>query len=197
MKNICVFCGSSQGKNPLYRETALRLGQYLAENTVNLVYGGGNVGLMGILAGSVMENGGKVTGIIPELLHAVVPHRHITEQIVVSDMHQRKSLMYKMSDGFICMPGGIGSLDELLETFTWLQLGYHNKPVCVLNTNGYYSGLLAQLEFMVGEGFLSRHSLDLLIVTERVEGILELLASYTATHKKNNSVQKKFMDTEG
>ena len=197
MKNICVFCGSSQGKNPLYRETALRLGQYLAENSVNLVYGGGNVGLMGILAGSVMENGGKVTGIIPELLHGAVPHRQITELIVVSDMHQRKSLMYKMSDGFICMPGGIGSLDELLETFTWLQLGYHSKPVCVLNTNGYYSGLLSQLEFMVNEGFLSRHNLGLLLVTESIEGILELLASYKETHKKNNSVQKKFMDTEG
>lgn len=197
MKNICVFCGSSQGKNPLYRETARQLGEYLVRNSLNLVYGGGNVGLMGILSGSVMDNGGKVTGIIPELLHGAVPHRHITELIVVNDMHQRKALMYKMSDGFICMPGGIGSLDELLETFTWLQLGYHNKPVCVLNINGYYTGLLNQLEFMVEEGFLNRANLGLLLVTERIEGILDLMTAYTSSHKKNNSPQKKFMDTEG
>lgn len=195
MKNICVFCGSSQGKNSLYRETAIQLGQYLAKNSVNLVYGGGDVGLMGILAGSVMDCGGKVTGIIPERLHTAVPQRHITELIVVDDMHQRKSMMYKISDGFICMPGGIGSLDELLESFTWLQLGYHNKPVCVLNTNGYYNGLLNQLDFMVNEGFLSRSNLELLLVTESIDGILEILASYAATHKKNNSVQQKFMDT--
>jgi len=196
MKNICVFCGSSAGINPLYSEAAAQLGRYLAENGVNLVYGGGNVGLMGILSGSVMESGGSVTGIIPELLHSLVPHRHITELIVVNDMHQRKSLMYRMSDAFICMPGGIGSLDELLESFTWLQLGYHTKPVCVLNINGYYSRLLDQLEFMVTEGFLSSRNLELLTITGRIEGILELLHSRGNAHKKNAGPGQKFIDTE-
>lgn len=178
MKNLCVFCGSSAGNNPVYSRTAIELGRYLAGNSINLVYGGGDVGLMGILSSCVMENGGHVTGIIPELLHAMVPHRKISELIVARDMHERKSLMYRMSDAFLCMPGGIGSLDELMESFTWLQLGYHCKPVCVLNINGYYNGLLAQLEFMVTEGFLRREHLSSLLVTEKIEGLLELLLSF-------------------
>ncbi|HPS59320.1 MAG TPA: TIGR00730 family Rossman fold protein [Spirochaetota bacterium] len=178
MKNLCVFCGSSAGNNPVYRETALQLGRYMVSNSINLVYGGGDVGLMGILSSTVMENGGHVTGIIPELLHAMVPHRKISELIVVRDMHERKSLMYRMSDAFLCMPGGIGSLDELMESFTWLQLGYHNKPVCVLNVNGYYSGLLAQLKFMAAEGFLREEHLSSLLVSENIEGLMELLKSF-------------------
>jgi uncharacterized protein (TIGR00730 family) len=179
MKNLCVFCGSSAGNNPVYSRTALELGRYLAGNSIKLVYGGGDVGLMGILSSCVMENGGHVTGIIPELLHAMVPHRKISELIVARDMHERKSLMYRMSDAFLCMPGGIGSLDELMESFTWLQLGYHNKPVCVLNINGYYNGLLSQLEFMVTEGFLRREHLSSLLVTEKIDGLLELLESFS------------------
>lgn len=178
MKNLCVFCGSSAGNNPVYSKTALELGRYMARNSINLVYGGGDVGLMGILSSTVMENGGHVTGIIPELLHAMVPHRKISELIVVRDMHERKSLMYRMSDAFVCMPGGIGSLDELMESFTWLQLGYHNKPVCVLNVNGYYSGLLDQFKFMVAEGFLRKEHLSSLLVSENIEGLLELLKSF-------------------
>lgn len=178
MKNLCVFCGSSAGSNPVYADTARKLGIYLAENSINLVYGGGDVGLMGILSSCMMEKGGRVTGIIPELLHAMVPHRKISELVVVKDMHERKSLMYRMSDAFLCMPGGIGSLDELMESFTWLQLGYHSKPVCILNVNGYYSGLLAQFEFMVTEGFLRREHLASLIVTEKIEGLAELLRSF-------------------
>ena len=178
MKNLCVFCGSRAGNNPDYAETARNLALYMAHNSINLVYGGGDVGLMGILSTSVMENGGHVTGIIPELLHAMVPHKKISELVVVKDMHERKSLMYRMSDAFLCMPGGIGSLDELMESFTWLQLGYHSKPVCVLNVNGYYNGLLAQFEFMVAEGFLRREHLASLLVTDRIDGLLELLGSF-------------------
>ena len=184
MKNLCVFCGSSAGNNPVYSKAAQELGQYLARNSINLVYGGGDVGLMGILSANIMGNGGNVTGIIPELLYNRVPHRTITELIVVKDMHERKSLMYRMSDAFLCMPGGIGSLDELMESFTWLQLGYHIKPVCVLNINGYYSGLLSQFEFMVAEGFLRREHLASLLVTDKIEGLMELLGSY---HHKNVS----------
>ncbi len=178
MKNICVFCGSSSGNNPVYSKTAAELGRLLAEHSYNLVYGGGNVGLMGILSSSVMDNGGEVTGIIPVLLHSMVPHRKISELIVVKDMHERKSLMYRLSDAFVCMPGGIGSLDELLESFTWLQLGYHSKPVCVLNINGFYAGLLSQLDFMVTEGFLRREVLGSLIVAQSIDEIPGLLSSF-------------------
>jgi hypothetical protein len=190
MKNLCVFCGSSAGNNPVYSRTAIELGRYLAGRSINLVYGGGDVGLMGILSSCIMENGGHVTGIIPELLHAMVPHKKISELIVVRDMHERKSLMYRMSDAFLCMPGGIGSLDELMESFTWQQLGYHSKPVCVLNVNGYYSALINQFKFMVAEGFLRREHLDSLIVTDRIDGLIELLESFKVKHLPKIARQK-------
>lgn len=177
MKKLCVFCGSSHGKNPVYSEYAVKLGRYLAENNIGLVYGGGNVGLMGIISSTVMKNGGHVTGIIPEKIHAMVPHEHITELFVVKDMHERKSMMYRLSDGFICLPGGIGSLDELLEVFTWVQIGYLTKPVCILNINGYFSHLLRQLETMVDEGFLKQAHHDNLLVRDYIEGIAEEIFS--------------------
>lgn len=177
IKKICVFCGSSKGNNPVYSDYAEQLGKYLAEKNVGLVYGGGNIGLMGIISTAVMKNGGHVTGIIPEKIHAMVPHEHITELFVVNDMHERKSMMYRLSDGFICLPGGIGSLDELLEVFTWLQIGYLIKPVCILNINGYYSNLLKQFETMIDEGFLKKAHHDNLIVREHIDGIAEEMFS--------------------
>lgn len=177
MKKICVFCGSSHGNNPAYSEYADRLGAYLAEREIGLVYGGGNVGLMGLLSTSVMNKGGHVTGIIPEKLYARVPHEHISELFIVKDMHERKSMMYRLSDGFICLPGGIGSLEELLEVFTWVQLGYLTKPVCILNINGYYTPLLRQFEMMINEGFLKKSHHDNLIVRDTIEGITEEMFS--------------------
>ena len=175
MKRVCVFCGSSRGKNPVYSDSAIRLGEYLAENSVSLIYGGGDIGLMGLLSSAMMRKGGHVTGIIPEMINENVPHSNITELIVVKTMHERKALMYSMSDAFICLPGGIGSLDELLEVFTWLQLGYHSKPVLVLNVNGFYNHLIKQLEFMVTEGFLKETHFSNLIVKENLDNLLNEL----------------------
>lgn len=173
MKKICVFCGSSTGKNPVYSSLAVSLGEYLARNSVSLVYGGGDIGLMGLLSTTVMKCGGYVTGIIPELISSQIPHKNISELIVVKTMHERKALMYSMSDAFICLPGGIGTLEELLEVFTWLQLGYHSKPVLLLNINGFYNNLIRQFELMVEEGFLSRTHLSNLLVKDNADNLLD------------------------
>ena len=169
MKKICVFCGSNSGKNPSYMNFALKLGEFMVKNSVSLVYGGGSYGLMGAIATSMMERGGHVTGIIPELLNEPVGHKNISELIVVKTMHERKSLMYDMSDAFICLPGGIGSLEELLEVFTWLQLGYHSKPVLIFNLLGFYDNLLKQFEVMVQEGFLRESHLANLMVKDNLD----------------------------
>ncbi len=168
---ICVFCGSSTGKDPVYSDFAVKLGEYFAENSISLIYGGGDIGLMGILSSTVMNRGGHVTGIIPRMIHDNVPHRNISELIVVETMHERKALMYGMSDAFICLPGGIGSLEELLEVFTWLQLGYHSKPVLLLNINGFYNNLIRQFELMVDEGFLKGSHLSNLIVRDNLDNL--------------------------
>lgn len=177
MKKICVFCGSSSGKNPVYSNTALELGNYMVKNSISLVYGGGDVGLMGIISSTIMNSGGHVTGIIPELIHDKVSHKGISKLIVVKTMHERKALMYEMSDAFICLPGGIGSLEELLEVFTWLQLGYHAKPVMILNINGFYNNLIKQLDFMVEEGFLKEEHLSNLIIRDNIENLIDYLFS--------------------
>jgi uncharacterized protein (TIGR00730 family) len=177
MKKICVFCGSNSGKNPIYADFAKKLGEYMVQNSISLVYGGGGYGLMGAISTTMMEMGGQVTGIIPELINEHVVHNNISELIVVKTMHERKSLMYSMSDAFICLPGGIGSLEELFEVFTWLQLGYHSKPVLIFNINGFYDNLLKQLEVMVEEGFLSESHLANLIVKDNLDNLLEEIFS--------------------
>jgi len=177
MKKICVFCGSSTGKDPVYSDFAVKLGNYLVENSFSLIYGGGDIGLMGIISSTVMEMGGHVTGIIPRMINDNVPHKNISELIVVETMHQRKALMYSMSDAFICLPGGIGSLEELLEVFSWLQLGYHSKPVLLLNINGFYNNLIKQFEFMVREGFLKESNLSNLIVKDSLDNLVNEIFS--------------------
>jgi len=172
-KKICVFCGSSTGNNPVYSNFAVKLGEYFAQNSIPLIYGGGDIGLMGIISSTVMNRGGHVTGIIPEKINDHVSHQNITELIIVKTMHERKALMYSMSDGFICLPGGIGSLEEVLEVFTWLQLGYHSKPVLIFNINGFYNNLISQFEFMVSEGFLKDTHLSNLIVKENFDNLLK------------------------
>lgn len=173
MKNICVFCGSSSGKDPVYSDFAIKLGDYFVRNSISLIYGGGDIGLMGILSSTVMKGGGHVTGIIPEMINKNVPHKNISELIIVETMHQRKSLMYSLSDAFICLPGGIGSLEELLEVFTWLQLGYHSKPVLLLNIKGFYNNLIRQFELMVEEGFLKESHLSNLIIKDNLDNLLK------------------------
>lgn len=155
LKSIVVFCGSKNGANVMYEAHAKTLGKLLAENNIRLIYGGGNRGLMGAVANGVMEKGGTVTGIIPELLNQwEQKHDEITELIVVENMHVRKRLLYERADAAIIMPGGFGTMDELFEILTWNQLSIHDKPIYILNTAGYYDSLLQHMQHMYKEGFL-------------------------------------------
>jgi len=154
-KSIVVFCGSKSGNNPQYEIDAKLLGNLLAENNVRLIYGGGNRGMMGAVADGVLEKGGTVTGIIPELLNQF-EHQHdaITELIVVENMHIRKRLLYEKADAAIVLPGGFGTMDELFEMVTWNQLSIHDKTIYILNTGGFYDALLQHISHMLKEGFL-------------------------------------------
>ena len=156
LKSVTVYCGSAPGSDPAFAEAARALGRTLAANRIELVYGGGRLGLMGILADSVIEAGGRVVGVIPEALVAhEVAHTGVSEMHVVSDMHARKALLTGLCDGFIALPGGIGTLDELFEAWTWNALGYHAKPYCLLNVAGFWDGLTGFIDHVVASGFLS------------------------------------------
>jgi uncharacterized protein (TIGR00730 family) len=165
IKSIAVFCGSKEGVNPLFVEHAKQLGYLLAKNTITLIYGGGNKGMMGAVANAVMEKNGKVVGIIPQLLtdreHS---HKGISELIVVDNMHIRKQMLYEKCDAAIVLPGGFGTLDELYEMLTWNQLSIHNKEIFILNTAGFYNRLLAHNSTMQQQGFLYDKIEDRLIV---------------------------------
>ncbi len=164
MKSICVYCGSSMGIAAGYAEAARALAREMVQNNIALVYGGGNVGLMGVIADAVMRQGGEVTGIIPKaLLDKEVGHHGLTRLHIVKNMHERKAMMAQLSDGFIAMPGGIGTLEELFEALTWSQLGLHEKPIGLLNVDGFYDGLLTFLKHQVSQGFLKAHQADLLM----------------------------------
>jgi uncharacterized protein (TIGR00730 family) len=174
---ICVYCGSSPGIDPAFTEAARAFGKILAENRVRLVYGGGSIGLMGALAGAVIDHGGAATGIIPEFLTAKErPRRLAQEQIITRDMHERKSTMFARADAFVALPGGIGTLEELVEQMTWAQLGRHKKPILIANINGFWDPLLALIEHMRTLGLVPSTSrgIDLLVV-DRVEDILPKL----------------------
>ena len=154
-KSVVVFCGSKSGNNPLFATHAKQLGNLLGTRKIHLIYGGSNRGLMGAVADGVLENGGSVTGIIPELLNKFEQqHDHITELIVVENMHTRKHLLYQKADAAIILPGGFGTLDELFEILTWNQLSIHDKPIYLLNSGGFYNALLTHLETMKQENFL-------------------------------------------
>jgi len=182
MKKICVFCGSSSGKNPDYSNYAAKLGEYFVHNSISLIYGGGDVGLMGTISSTVMNKGGHVTGIIPEMINEHVPHKNISRLIIVKTMHERKAMMYSMSDAFICLPGGIGTLEELMEVLTWLQLGYHSKPVMILNINGFFNNLINQLQFMVTEGFLKEAHFSNLLIKDNLDNLLKEMFSTDIHH---------------
>lgn len=174
--NICVFCGSATGENPVYADAARELGQLLAKSSHSLVYGGGNVGLMGILADSVLCNDGEVIGVIPDfLLQREVGHRGVSRLEVVESMHHRKKRMADLSDAFIAMPGGWGTLDELAEILTWRQLGIINQPIGLLNTNHYFDPLLEQMRSMVRDGFLRAEYVELLRVEKSSVKLLDQL----------------------
>ena len=155
IRRICVYCGSNTGTRPAYTAAAARLGLALGERGLGLVYGGGNVGLMGVLADAALAAGADVIGVIPEALEAKeLAHPRLTELRVVASMHERKALMAELADGFIALPGGLGTLDELFETWTWAQLGFHGKPCGLLDVEGYFQPLIAFLDHAVAEGFV-------------------------------------------
>ncbi len=179
MRRICVYCGSSSGFDPVYREAAADLGRILAGRGIGIVYGGGKVGLMGTLANAALAAGGEVIGIIPHHLIAMeVGHHNVTELIPVDSMHTRKHQMAEMSDAFVALPGGIGTAEELLEVFTWLQLGIQAKPVALLNTNSFFSHLLQFLDHMQESGFLKAEHREMLIVEQEPEILLQRLNDF-------------------
>jgi uncharacterized protein (TIGR00730 family) len=179
MKRICVFCGSNSGVRPPYAAAARATAAALVARRIGLVYGGGNVGLMGVIADAVLENGGEVIGVIPEaLVHRELAHRAVSEMIIVNSMHERKAKMAALSDGFIAMPGGYGTFEEFCEIITCAQLGLHRKPCAILNVEGYYDPLLALFNHAVAEGFVHPSNRRLVIQEEDPNRLLDLLERY-------------------
>lgn len=179
MNRICVFSGSSTGVLEEYALTAASLGRELARRGIGVVYGGASIGLMGCVADAALEEGGEVIGIIPEaLMIKEVVHANLTDLRVVDSMHERKALMESLSDGFIALPGGYGTLEEIAEMITWLQLGFHTKPCGLLDVRGYYSHLIGFLDHAVDQGFLKRKHRDKLLVADTVEGMVRALGEF-------------------
>ncbi|MCS7255544.1 MAG: TIGR00730 family Rossman fold protein [Thermomicrobium sp.] len=178
-ERVCIFCGSRLGNRPIYRHHAARVATLLVERGIGIVYGGGSIGLMGVVADAALRAGGEVIGVIPEVLMArEFAHPNLTRLHIVRTMHERKALMSDLADGFIALPGGFGTLDELFEIVTWAQLGIHTKPVVLLNSGDYYRHLLASLRHAVDEGFIAPEHAGLLAVTDDPEEAVEALLTY-------------------
>ncbi|HEY1170798.1 MAG TPA: TIGR00730 family Rossman fold protein [Verrucomicrobiae bacterium] len=179
MKSVCVFCGSSHGFAPEYEQMAKEMGRAIAARGWTLVYGGGNVGLMGVVADAALAAGGKVIGVIPEaLLARELGHRGVTELRVVDTMHERKAMMAELADGFIALPGGIGTFEEFFEVLTWAQLGIHHKPCGLINTRGYYQPVMDLLGNAVKEGFLKAEHQEMVLTAEGVEEMLARMETH-------------------
>ncbi len=179
MRRLCVFCGSSPGKSPAFAQAAAALGRLLAREGIELVTGGGRVGLMGAIADAALQAGGAVHGVIPHaLVKKELAHPGVTTQYIVDTMHQRKQQMADLSDGFIALPGGMGTLDELCEILSWAQLGLHRKPVGLLNVEGYFAGFLTQMAHAEAQGLLRAEHRSLLLVGDTPEGLLAALRDY-------------------
>ncbi len=186
MKSIVVYCGSNFGFKPVYSEAAYELGAALAKNNIKLIYGGGNMGLMGRVSDGAMENNGSATGIITNFLAKLeVAQKNLTELHFVETMHERKAKMVSLSDGVVALPGGFGTLDELFEILTWSQLKIFHGPIGLLNINGFYDHLIAHLDKTVEEGFLHIEKKDLLIVSDNVTELLEKMQAYHVSEKEN------------
>jgi hypothetical protein len=178
-RRLCVFCGSNRGAGPLYTEATKEAGRELARRGIGVVYGGGNIGLMGEIADAVLAAGGHVTGVIPEALMArEVGHRGLPDLRIMKTMHERKALMAELSDGFIALPGGFGTFDELFEILTWAQLGFHEKPCGLLNMNGFFDPLLRFLDHAAAERFIRPENLSLLVVESELGRLLDSMAQY-------------------
>jgi len=181
LRRVCVFCGSNTGNRPAYRAAAKQLGALLVERSIELVYGGGNVGLMGVLADSVLAHGGRVIGVIPNFMLAKeVAHTGLSDLRIVSSMHERKAVMSDLSDGFLALPGGFGTFEEFCEVVTWSQLGLQSKPCGVLNVEGYYAPLLELFDGAVREGFLREENRRLVLDDEHPARLLDKMAEFEA-----------------
>ncbi|MDQ3130446.1 MAG: TIGR00730 family Rossman fold protein [Acidobacteriota bacterium] len=179
MKRICVFCGSSNGANPVYLETAETVGRFLVSRNIELVYGGGRVGLMGKIADTVLAGGGKVIGIIPESLAVKeVAHQSLTEIHIVDSMHERKALMAEYANGFIALPGGFGTFEEFCEIVTWAQLGIHQKPCGLLNADGFYDNLIAMFDYSAAQKFIRNEHRNLVLVENNIEKLYDSMMNY-------------------
>ncbi|MBO1038796.1 TIGR00730 family Rossman fold protein [Brucella pituitosa] len=196
IRSICVYCGSSTGLNPIYREAGITLGRSIAEHGLRLVYGGGTRGIMGAVAQGVMEAGGEVTGIIPTFLlnkeASLEKAQELTELIVVGDMHERKHLMFQKSDAFVTLPGGIGTVEEIVEMMTWAQLGKHRKPMVFANINNFWQPMLSLLEHMTTEGFLhTAHQVKPLVIDKAEDIVPAIIAANGKAHEGDQKIIEK------
>jgi uncharacterized protein (TIGR00730 family) len=181
MERISVFCGSSFGTDEIYKQQATLLGETLAKQNIELVYGGANVGLMGAVADGVLSQGGKAIGVLPVFLQSKeIAHLNLTELILVESMHERKTKMNDLCDGVIALPGGFGTIEELFEMLTWAQLGLHTKPIAILNINGYYDSLITFTQTMVQNGLLKEVNQKMLLVSDNIEDLLLQMKNYVA-----------------
>lgn len=181
MKSITVFCGSSFGTDKIYEEQTFLLGQTLAKQNIQLIYGGSQTGLMGTVANGVLSENGKVIGVLPHFLQSKeIAHKNLTELIIVETMHERKTKMNDLCDGVIVLPGGYGTLEEFFEMITWAQLGLHKKPIGILNIDGFYDDLIKLIKTMVDKGFLKQVNKDMLLISESIDDLLEKMKNYEA-----------------
>lgn len=183
MNNLAVFCGSSTGTDEIYIENAKQMGEALAKRNKTLIYGGAQVGCMGALANTSLENSGKVVGVIPQKLKDVeIAHEQLTELYIVNTMHERKSKMADLADGFIALPGGSGTLEEWFEVFTWSQLGYHQKPCALLNVNNFFDPLIEMLQHTIREGFMNESYQEMIIISSDPNELIDKIEQYEPSH---------------
>lgn len=181
MKRLAIFCGSSIGNEIVYKTEVKRLGEVLANQNIGLVYGGANVGLMGIIADSILESGGEAIGVLPHFLASKeIAHENLTELILVKSMHERKTKMDELSDGVIALPGGFGTLEEFFEMLTWAQLGLHSKPIGILNIDGFYDDLISLVQNMVSRGFVSKINQKMILLSNEPKELIEKMQNYVA-----------------
>jgi uncharacterized protein (TIGR00730 family) len=181
MKRVTIFCGSSTGSEGVFTDQAKVLGEKLAQQNIQIIYGGAKVGLMGAVADAAIAHGGQVTGVIPNFLRSKeIAHEGLTELLIVDSMHERKMKMHELSDGIIALPGGFGTLEELFEMLTWAQLGLHKKPIGLLNVNGFYDSLNVLLQNMVAKGFLKDINYKMLLISGNIDDLLQQMQRYIA-----------------
>lgn len=186
MKRVCVYSGSNLGSRPEYKESAILLGRILAENEIELVYGGSRIGLMGEISNEVLRNNGKVTGVMPRGLFAgEMLHDNLTNLIEVENMHERKHTMAELSDAFIALPGGLGTFEELFEVFSWAQLGIHHKPIGILNISNFFDPLLNMLQNTCKEGFMKKSNLNLISISSNPSELINMMKNYTPPKMEN------------